>query len=174
MSDDLDGKFLTQIANGRLSSECTAGFEFDEEFVAGVDTADCRLRDLVGSLLDTGLLERREFDEPLLVELQLLGLRECDRLDALPPHGDSEPDLDFFFLIDDFDEHSVSEVRRSVVVSYALSGVTTTAALATLPYMLLVLLLVVFELSYQELDDILCNVTGFDLKLNKTQVNIVY
>lgn len=101
--------------------------------VAGVDTADCRfLRD--GSPpVDTGLLEPREFDDGLFVELQLLGLLEWDLLDVLSPHGDSEPERDFFFLVDDFDEHSVSDVRRSVVVSYALSGVTTTAALATLP-----------------------------------------
>lgn len=97
-----------------------------------MDTADCKFR-LDGSPVDTGLLDPREFDDGLFVELQLLGLLEWDRLDVLPPHGDSEPERDFFFLVDDFDEHSVSDVRRSVVVSYALSGVTTTAALATLP-----------------------------------------
>lgn len=77
MSDDRDGKFRTQIASGRLSSECTAGFELIE-FVAGVETADCKFR-RVRSL--DGLLERR--DDPLFVELQLLGLREFDRLVVL-------------------------------------------------------------------------------------------
>lgn len=128
MSDERDGKFRTQIANGRLSSECTAGFEFDDEFVAGVETADCKFRDLDGSLLDVF-----EFEEPLFVELQLLGLIERDLLDELPSHGDSEPDRDFFFFIDDLEEHSVSDIRRSAVVSYALSGVTTTAVLAKFP-----------------------------------------
>lgn len=76
MSDERAGKFRTQMASGRLSSECTAGFEFDDEFVAGVETADCKFRDLDGSLLDTGLLDLCEFEEPLFVELQLLGLLE--------------------------------------------------------------------------------------------------
>lgn len=77
MSDERDGRFRTHIASGRLSSECTAGFELIE-LVAGVETADCRFR-RVGSL--DGLLEWR--DEPLFVELQLLGLREFDRLVVL-------------------------------------------------------------------------------------------
>lgn len=60
----------------------------------GADTADCRFRDrdvvddvedIGGSLPDTGL-DACELDDVLFVELQLLGLRECDRLDAaLPP-----------------------------------------------------------------------------------------
>lgn len=119
--------------------------------VAVVCTIDDLLRrtDASPPPVDTGLLEPRELDDGLLVELQLLGLRECDLLEVLPPHGDSEPDLDFFFLLlvvmvvmdtvvdDDLDEHSVSDVRRSIVVSYALSGVTT-AELPTLPYTFLV------------------------------------
>lgn len=124
--------------------------------VAGVDTADCRFRVRDGSLLDMGLLEPCELeDAPLFVELQLLGLRECDRLVILP-HGDSEPDRDFFFnfIDDDLEEHSVSDVRRSFVVSYALSGVTTTAALGKLPYTLRVDVLVEFGgFSYHKFDD---------------------
>lgn len=135
-----------------MSSECTAGFEFDDDVVAGVDTADCTFLTRDGSLLDTGLLESRELVVALFVELQLLGLRECDLLVILP-HGDSEPDRDFFFnFIDDLEEHSVSDVRRSVVVSYALSGVTTTAALAKLPYAFRVVL-DEFVFSYHEFDD---------------------
>lgn len=125
--------------------------EFDED-VAGVETADWMLRTRDGSLLDTGLLESRELVVTLFDELQLLGLRECDLLVMLP-HGDSEPDRDFFFnLIDDLEEHSVSDVRRSVVVSYALSGVTTTAALARLPCALRVAL-DEFGLSYHKFDE---------------------
>lgn len=143
VSDERDGKLRTQIASGRLSSECTAGFEFDDDddedgvIVADVDTADCKCRMRDGSLFDIGLLEPREFDDdaPLCDDEQLLGLRECERLVAVLPHGDSEPDRDFFFNLmeEDLEEHSVSDVRRSLVVSYALSGVTTTAALGKLP-----------------------------------------
>lgn len=100
--------------------------------VAGVDAVDCAFR--LESLVDNGLLEPCEFDDGLFVELQLLGLLDWDLLDVLPPHGDSEPDRDFFFLVvDDLDEHSVSDVRRSVVVSYALSGVTAVVVFVTLP-----------------------------------------
>lgn len=65
--------------------------------MAGVETADCRFRTRDLSLL-VGLLDPCEFDDPLFVELQL-GLREFDRLVVLSPHGDSEPERDFFFLI---------------------------------------------------------------------------
>lgn len=63
--------------------------------MAGVETADCKFRTRDLSLL-VGLLE--PCDDPLFVELQL-GLREFDWLVILSPHGDSEPDRDFFFFI---------------------------------------------------------------------------
>lgn len=156
MSDDRDGKFRTQIASGRLSSECTAGVTFE----AGVETADCkpRRRSLAG------LLDRR--DEPLFVELQLLGLRELDRLVVLyrSALGDSEPDLVVFvFATIVLEEHSVSDVRRSVVVSYALSGVLTTAALAKLPYRDVDWLDDDVEFSYHEFDVCLCKMLEFVL-----------
>lgn len=65
--------------------------------MAGVETADCKFRTRDLSLL-VGLLEPCECDDPLLVELQL-GLREFDWLVILSPHGDSDPDRDFFFFI---------------------------------------------------------------------------
>lgn len=91
MSEDLRGKFLTHIASGRLSSECTTGLCPDAN-------DDAR---------------RRDFGEPdelvarlveLLDELLLLLDRDLDgdRLEVLPDgDGDLLPDrlLVFFFVL---------------------------------------------------------------------------
>lgn len=88
----------------------------------------------------------------------------------LPPHGDSEPERDFFLLIDDdLTDTSVSDVRRSIVGSYEPSGVTT--ALAILPYTLRAVG-DGFEFSCQELDDIRWRVIGFDLEMAEREENL--
>lgn len=72
------------------------------------------------------------------------------------------------FLLIDLEEQSVSDVLRSVVVSYALSGVTTTAALGKLPYTFR-LVFDTLEFSYHVFEVDLCKMLELDLKANKNQ-----
>lgn len=66
------------------------------------------------------------------------------------------------FLLIDLEEHSVSDVLRSVVVSYALSGVTTTAALGKFPYTFR-LVFDTLEFSYHVFEVDLCKMLELDL-----------
>lgn len=71
-------------------------------------------------------------------------------------------------MLIDLEEQSVSDVLRSVVVSYALSGVTTTAALGKLPYTFR-LVFDTLEFSYHVFEVDLCKMLELDLKANKNQ-----
>lgn len=92
-------------------------------FGVGADTADCIFLERGGSVLLPGLPLSLEFDVELFVELQLLGLRECERDESplSPPQdgGVSDPDLINNFLFDFFEDFlittisSLFELRRS-------------------------------------------------------------
>lgn len=56
----------------------------------GADTADCKFLERGGSLPLAALPDSFEFDDAR--ELLLLGLLECERLETLPSHGDSDPE----------------------------------------------------------------------------------
>lgn len=88
VSDDLIGRFLTQIASGRLSSECTTGWWAPPPEVAN-------LLDL-GDPVEEVALEVELLDELLLLrDLDLDG----DLEDVLPADGDLLPDLDLVFFL---------------------------------------------------------------------------